>query len=960
MSPQTPATWQSEQVTLAGDSQGSRTVRTSETLGRGETIGRYVVLDRIGRGGMGEVYSAYDPELDRKLALKLISIDEIEREAGDQARLLREAQATAQLNHPNVVTVHDVGTHAGRVFVAMEFVGGGTLRDYVDRGPHPWREVLDRFVAAGRGLAAAHRAGLIHRDFKPANVLVGDEGRLRVADFGLARKLDESDPAIDVGVQARAHSPSSKASSLSTRLTMTGARLGTPAYMAPEQYEGSEVDARADQFGFCVALWEALHGERPFAGDHLAALMLAIAEGRIREPPRSARVPTWLRKVVARGLAVDPGDRWPDMDALLVALGRDRSRRSLGWALAGTLGLMLAALTSAVLIEREPAAIDVCEGAEQAFADAFDDDDRAAIGQRFADSGAQATAALLLPRLDAWTDEWHLGWREACEATHVRHEQSEELLDRRMSCLERRRRRFAAFIELLRNGEGTLTREALAALAAVGSPAQCSERDELLARMPPPSEPERRATIERLAGELDEIAMLLEANELVRAEQRLTALAPELEAADWPPLLAELHALRGDTLGRRREFERADPELTLAIDQAIAIGDDRLAVHALADQAEYLGEWKPDANHGIRLLGIADALIERLGGDPAERSRVAVARSRVYVIESQWESALAAAEQALGQAALAEPEPGMLTANAEHALGMAMFRLGRYDLGRPHVERALALWTATLGPTHRLIAKAHNALGLYAFVLEQPDEAIAHFEAQLPLVVALHGPEHIEIADVRANLGNAYVIANRYADARTQLEQAIAIRVRVYGPGSLYVGHARANLANVLRKLGDLDGALEQAEAALAIIIAIRGEQNPDVSPGRNVLALVHEDRGEFELARAQYLAALALLERPEGGNVHFMYEELISLARMEIELGRPDDAMTWLDRAAALELEAPDPDRGEFEWIRARALALLGRRDEARERAERALVLIGTIDPETSAAIRAWLDPPE
>ncbi len=962
VSPQTPS--RSSELTLAGDPDHTGTERALGPTARGELIGRYVVLDRIGRGGMGEVYSAYDPELDRKLALKLILVDDLDgRETSDQQRLVREAQATAQLNHPNVVTVHDVGTHRGRVFVAMEFVAGGTLRDYVDRGPHPWREVLDRFVAAGRGLAAAHRAGLIHRDFKPANVLVGDDGRLRVADFGLARKLAAADPQIDSvpqpveRSQSRSLSSGSKTGSLSDRLTKTGARLGTPAYMSPEQYDNAEVDARADQFGFCVALWEALYGQRPFAGNHLAALMLAITEGRIADPPRGSRVPTWLRKVVARGLAHDPGARWPDMNALLAALDGNRSRRSLSWALVGTLTLALASLAGARTFEREVAAIDVCEGAEQAFAGTLDDDDRAAITQHFADTHTQATAALLVPKLDGWADQWRSGWRDACEATHVRHEQSDDLLDRRMACLERHRRRFAAFVELMQTSAGTQTREALATLEEVGDPSECNDRDELLARAALPSDPDQRAAVERLLGELDDIAMLLRTAELARAEQRMTDLSPDVEAAQWPPLLAELHWLRGVGLGRRREFEPADRELTLASVQAIAIGDDRLAVRALTAQVEYADEWRPDVETGVRLLGIADALIERVGGDLAETSRVAVARARVYEQDNQFEAMLAAAELGLAAAERAEPEPGLTTASAEYSIGKAMFRLGRYTEGRGHIERALVIRTAMLGPDHQLIAAAHNVLGLYAFMLEQPDEAVTQFEAQLPLTIAVHGSEHIDVADVRSNLGTAYAAAGRYPEARTQLELAVATRVREYGPDNLYVGHARTNLANVLRKVDDLDGALDQASQALAIVIATRGEQHGDVSHARNMLALVYEDRGEFELAHEQYLAVLGLLE---DGNIHFNYDSLVSLARTQVELGRAAEAQAWLDRATALDFAPPDPSRGEFEWVSARTLDLLGRRAEARERAERALPLIGSYDPRTSVKIRTRLAKPD
>src|SRR5690349_17448959 len=196
----------------------------------GDTVGRFVVLQRLGEGGMGVVYTAYDPELDRKVAIKLLKSAE-----EGHARLLREAQAMARLQHPNVIAVHDVGTLPGnRVFVAMELVAGATLRGWLKAAPRAWREVIAIMRQAGVGLAAAHDAGLVHRDFKPDNVLVGDDGRVRVMDFGLAR-LGAADPELSSG--------SHDTGPLSTPLTMAGTVVGTPAYMAPELFKGTSAEA---------------------------------------------------------------------------------------------------------------------------------------------------------------------------------------------------------------------------------------------------------------------------------------------------------------------------------------------------------------------------------------------------------------------------------------------------------------------------------------------------------------------------------------------------------------------------------------------------------------------------------------------------------------------------------------------------------------------------------------------
>ena len=249
-------------------------------LPRGATLGRYVILERLGEGGMGVVYSTYDPELNRRVALKLVRRVP-GRGSTEQARLLREGQALARLSHPNVVAVYDVGVHDDRVFVAMELVEGETLRAWVARASRTWREILGVFVQAGRGLAAAHAAGIIHRDFKPDNVLVGADGRVRVADFGLAH--EEGAPLVATGVVGGEVS-SEGASSMS--LTARGSLVGTPRYMSPEQIGRESLDARTDQFAFCASLWEALHGSPPFGSEDLLDLYRDIRDGKFREPKR--------------------------------------------------------------------------------------------------------------------------------------------------------------------------------------------------------------------------------------------------------------------------------------------------------------------------------------------------------------------------------------------------------------------------------------------------------------------------------------------------------------------------------------------------------------------------------------------------------------------------------------------------------------------------------------------------
>ena len=302
------------------------------------TIGRFRVLRPLGAGGMSVVYAAYDERLDRKVAVKLLKGG---GSPDNQARMLREAQAMAKLSHQNVVAVHEVGTWGEQVYIAMEFVKGMDLRAWLAHEPRAWAEVLEVFTAAGHGLSAAHRAGLVHRDFKPANVLLGDDGRVRVVDFGLVRQSDELH-APGPGMSL----PPTPVVGLHTTLTATGAILGTPAYMSPEQHQGRAADARSDQFSLCVALWEGLYGAPPFAGASLPALAEAVCHGRVRPVPDDSRVPAWLRRVVLRGLSVDPAARWPGMDELLDELGRDPDRLRRARL---RVGLIAGAVTTVVL-----------------------------------------------------------------------------------------------------------------------------------------------------------------------------------------------------------------------------------------------------------------------------------------------------------------------------------------------------------------------------------------------------------------------------------------------------------------------------------------------------------------------------------------------------------------------------------------------------------------------------------
>jgi hypothetical protein len=289
-----------------------RRAQRSAEVAEGQTIGRYVVQRVLGAGGMGVVYLAHDVDLHRNVALKLLRADPQSDERLDEARsrLLREAQAMARVSHPNVVAIHDVGRFQEQIFLAMEYVSRGTLHGYLCESARPWREVTELCLQAGRGLAAAHAANLVHRDFKPANVLLGDDGRVRVTDFGLAFMSSAAPFATTAAAPA-------DAPMLGVTLTRTGMVLGTPAYASPEQLRGKCADARSDQFSFCVTLYEALYRHPPFSHEDFATLDFAANSEALQLPPPATDVPPALFEILRRGLRADPDQRYARMEDLL-------------------------------------------------------------------------------------------------------------------------------------------------------------------------------------------------------------------------------------------------------------------------------------------------------------------------------------------------------------------------------------------------------------------------------------------------------------------------------------------------------------------------------------------------------------------------------------------------------------------------------------------------------------------
>ncbi|WP_257452788.1 tetratricopeptide repeat protein [Archangium lipolyticum] len=912
------------------------------TPGPGARVGRYVLLRRVGEGGMGVVFAAYDPDLDREVALKLLKPGAV-ADAEARGRLVREAQALARLSHPNVAIVHDVGQDGDTVFLAMELVRGRTLRHWLTEAPRPWREVLSRFLQAGQGLAAAHAVGLVHRDFKPDNVLLGDDGQIRVTDFGLARAVTASlsTPEPWDGEGRAWQAPPGGGD------TLSGVRLGTPAYMSPEQWRGLRADARSDQFSFCVALYEALFGQRPFTGGTAGERARALREGRVTPPPRGSRVPGAVRDAVLRGLAVEPASRHPSLDALLSRLESGSRAHRWRWA-AAALATGVAASAAAGFVLARGEAAQVCTGFEARLEGTWDAARRARLEQRFrqgappvpGDAFDSTTRAL-----DAYAQALVAQERQSCEDTRVRQSQSERLMDLRAACLDGRRQALLVLVELLEGGEREALNRASEAARQLPSLAACADRDALARVDPLPEAPEARRELAALRRELDGLRVQGAAGFHERALPRLEEVVAALRGLGHRPTLAWALLLLGELRGTAGSFAAAREVLEEAVRVAEAGHDDETAARAwnrlLYTEVQGMGLVK----EAQRTARMAEAALERLGPEAslevaAELRRV---RSSLSYRQGEYARALTDASEALSLLERARGPQDAALADVLTGMGLALNALGRYAEAERHYSRALELVRAVYGHEHPLCA-AHLSNVATALRLQgKVAEAVARYDEALALAERFLGAEHSSTSMIRVNLGDALSRQGQLAEALPHYERAL-VSLRKGGEGE------QLRVATVLLSLGsaraDL-GQLPQAEAAYREALALQeaelGPRHPDVALSRNNLGWVALTAGRLLDARAHFEAARELWEATLGPGHPKVASALYNLGQVELRLRRVRPALLHLRRA----LEVREKSLGAEHPRVAQTLALLGEAlveggqlREAREPLERVVAL--------------------
>jgi len=872
-------------------------------------IGRYTVLDLLGVGGMGVVCTAYDPKLDRKIALKLLrkrGNKKDHRNSTGQARLIREAQALAKLSHPNIVTVHDVDQFEGQVYMAMEYVDGVSLDQWMVRGQRAWREVLEVFTHAARGLAAAHAAGITHRDFKPANVLIGKDGRVLVVDFGLAKSNDDKsqersgahilydpqapDPAV---LRERGSLMDVIGSTQDTKLTQVGRTVGTPAYMAPEQFLGLAVGPETDQFSFGVALFEALYGYLPFPDESREELVERVTEGRVNDPPKDTPVPGWVHRVVLRTLQRKPEDRYASMHTLITALQADPAKRRRRALLAGGTVVLTVLGTYGVVMGLAPDR-NVCTGAALRIDEVWDPARKATIESAFLGTNlpyAHDAWTRVQQELDARTTAWVDHHTEVCEATNVRREQSPALMDVRMACLERRRGEIRALVEVFQMPDHRVVQEAVNAVQGLDDSEGCL------------------TVLESSSAAIDD--------PLVRVQ------AEEIES-----MLAQSKA--------RNLSERSQSAIDLAavaLEQARALGHRPTLARVAVHHARLRAENATDADAEEAREALIEAISLAAETDQADLEVEGWAKLIVFDAVNRGHPESGLALRIPAQMALQRGGGMRSEAALEQATGRALHVNQDHEAALHAQKRALDKWRAAVGEQHPMVASVLSNIGAEQAELGQLVEAEHSLEQAAAMVERLYGPHHPILGTIHTNLGGVLKARGDDDDARVEYLAAY----RILEP-ALPSGHLRT--LNALLGVAQTEQTIDPARAEKRfeeVLAMMRAQKKPDlVVMGSTYNSLGHlqrlqalEQRDEAEMAAQRQRAfenlrtARETFDRLPSDSRPIAQLKVVelNLCILEYQRKRLTEAMQHCTDAWALQEAQGAPDAHGFDMLQYRAL---------------------------------------
>ncbi len=951
----------------------------------GDLVGRYVVLSRLGKGGMGIVYAAYDPKLDRKVALKLLLVHS--KEGSDaQQRLVREAKALAQLAHPNVVAVHDVGAFGDSIYVAMEFVDGHTLTSWVTDKPRRWKEILAVFLLAGDGLQAAHLAGLIHRDFKPDNVMIGVDSRVRVMDFGLARA--ERDAPKDLPGRL----PDLRDDAiLSAPLTRIGAMMGTPRYMAPEQWESATTGTGTDQFSYCVSLWEALYGVLPFAGETWTELALSVTSGKIQAPPSGTNIPRWLHNALLKGLRVDPAQRWSSMAELLDALGRGQARMRTKQALSG---LAAAAVLAVGVVGwrhyEQGQRIIACAANGAEINTLWNEEARAALREALLGTGvsyAATTFEKAVPWIDRWTSEWSNVRNQVCLEATVEHSRSADLYDRSETCLEQRRNGFEELLRVLGSGDVNTVQRTVPAVAGLVGLDSCTD-PLTLERLPVlPVDSFARTRIAELHRSMMRVQALDLSGQYAEGFTSSQDLLRSAEKLDYAPFTAEARAMVGILATNDANLDFAEKTLAQAFRDAGTAGSYDVVATVAVDLVRAVGVLKAKHAEGLIWAQIAELLVQRLGWqdelvgarllnhvanihlslDAYDQARdlhrraltirksilgpshpeVADSLSNLanaFWVKGDFDEALRLHEQAraIREESLGPEHPDV--ASSLSNLANVYWVKGEYEKELSYHRRALDIRERTLGPFHPEVADSLTNLGHNRASSGAFDEALALHERAVSIYKAAKGTDHPSVATALINLADVHESLHAHEKAEPLYARALTIREQALGPDHSQVGAALASLANVYRNRGAHDEAIALYQRALEIEEKARGSDHPDLAVTLSNLADVHRQRGAFKEALALYERALAIREKAWGPVHAGVAASLSNIAGIYVAQGSLNTAQTLYERELAILETVQGPNHRSL----GPALLGLGKLALAEGRVKDALPLL-------ERAVRLW-----
>ncbi|MEM9452818.1 MAG: serine/threonine-protein kinase [Myxococcota bacterium] len=856
------------------------------------SLDRYVILEQLGAGGMGVVHRAYDPKLRREVAIKMLRFDRRKGSEAERAehRILREARAMAQLSHPNVLPVYDVEHVSGSVYIAMEYVDGETLSRWIRRHDRTWTEVVEVFRQAGQGLHAAHQAGIIHRDFKPSNVLLGNKGRVLVTDFGLARPHDSADEGEREAPSAWRPVQGHELDSI----TAAGEVVGTPAYMAPEQLRGEPLDARADQYAYCVALYEGLYRRRPFGHRDPAALLKA-KEARKLQPDSAANVPTWLLRLVERGLDPEPEARFETMAELLLQLGRDpvRIRRRWIWAASG------AALGAAAIgIKLAAAPDDPCPDPATLEDALWPNPLRTRVRDALLDTGqsyAADTAERVTDRLDTYVQAWTEGHADACRATRVRHEQSAEAFDLRMACLGRHRTELEATVETLTGNVSTSTlQRATGLVAALPAVHQCADVETLRARGRA-ADPAIAAQIEGLRQTLARAGVLARAGRNEQAESLALGVEQRGSNLHDPVLLGEARLLHGEILTAEGRLPEAERSLRAAFADAVEGRDASLAVKAALQLGTVVGVSQRRTTGGEHWAEQARAWLRGSDTQDLRFAEVWFLEGSVYQVAGRLDEAREAFTRAV-TLMRTRPETTDL-AKAHHTLGLSLAALGDMAGAEEQFASEIAIQEQLLGARHPEVGQARKSLGGTLYLSGQLPAAVPHLELALSILEDAFGPEHPQVVTALDTLGSLRDDLGDHEDARELFERALAILESSDSSISAMV-RLRGNLAQALRHAGEYAAAAEHLREAAALLEAEHGPAHPERVDLLAHLGKILLEAGNLTEAREVLEQADALRGLLPEQSALVSADVARALAQVRRQQARPDAARQLLTEA--------------------------------------------------------------